>query len=106
MMHTTANITANIRFMIKFLNLINVAHPLEIVAQAVNESASSTKCARVCEASTFDRNGNTSTAISADGKLGMVDATPEFDASRASQCALLCRKTRNSLDLIVSSRAP
>src|SRR5258705_1829422 len=82
-MHTTANITAKIRFMIKFLTLINVAHPLEIVPQAVNESASSTKCARVHEASAFDRNGNTSTAISTDEKLRTVNTTPGFGASRA-----------------------
>jgi hypothetical protein len=62
-MHATANIAVKIRFMIKFLALIDVAHPFDIVAEAENESASSTKRARVHEASAFDRNGNTSTAI-------------------------------------------
>jgi hypothetical protein len=45
-------------------SLIDFAHPFDVVAEAENESASSTKRERVHEASAFDRNGNTSTAFS------------------------------------------
>jgi hypothetical protein len=43
--------------------MIDFAHPLDLVAKAENESASSTNRERVHRASAFDRNGNTSTAI-------------------------------------------